>query len=157
VDGPPSPTRAVMDTGTLAWIPAVLRASQLPLPAEFVIGGYTPSAKNFDAMVIGYYKADKLIYSARVRNGFTPSSRVKLFEKIKPLEIDKCPFANLPEQKSGRWGAGLTAAKMKDCGWIKPVLVGQFEFLEWSGDHLRHPHFVAFRDDKKPKQVVKED
>ena len=36
---------------------------------------------------------------------------------------------NLPEAKSGRWGAGLTAAKMKDCQWLKPVLVAQIEFL----------------------------
>ena len=107
-------------------------------------------------MVIGYYEARRLIYSARVRNGFTPASRVALFEKIKSLEIDKCPFANLPELKSGRWGAGLTAAKMKDCRWLKPVLVGQFNFLEWSGAHLRHPHFVAFRDDKQAKDVMKE-
>jgi len=51
------------------------------------------------------------------------------------LEIKECPFANLPEAKSGRWGAGLTAAKMADCRWIKPTLVGQFEFLEWTADN----------------------
>ena len=49
------------------------------------------------------------------------------------------PFANLPEAKSGRWGAGLTAAKMKDCRWLKPVLVGQFEFLEWTGENPSAP------------------
>ncbi len=106
------------------------RKMRINLGQEFVIGGYTPSAKNFDAVVIGYYKAGKLIYSARVRNGFTPASRVTLFERLKPLEVDACPFANLPEQNSGRWGAGLTAAKMKDCRWLAPVLVGQFDFLE---------------------------
>jgi hypothetical protein len=37
-------------------------------------------------------------------------------------------FVNLPEAKSGRWEAGLTAAKMKECRWLKPKLVGQFEF-----------------------------
>jgi hypothetical protein len=68
--------------------------------------GYTPSAKNFDALVIGYYDDTKLIYAARTRNGFTPTSRAELFKKIKPLEIEQCPFANLPEQHSGRWGAG---------------------------------------------------
>jgi ATP-dependent DNA ligase len=68
------------------------RKMRVNLGQEFVIGGYTPSAKNFDAMVIGYYEAGKLIYSARVRNGFTPASRVKLFEKIKPLETDTCPI-----------------------------------------------------------------
>jgi len=123
---------------------------------EFVIGGYTPSAKNFDAMVIGFYEGRKLLYSARVRNGFTPVTREKLFKVLKPYETEKCPFANLPELKSGRWGAGLTAVKMKDCRWLEPSLVAQFEFLEWSGNHLRHPHFVAMREDKNPRKVVKE-
>jgi DNA ligase D-like protein (predicted ligase) len=126
------------------------------LGQEFVIGGYTLRAHNFDAMVIGYYEGRKLIYSARVRNGFTPETRVKLFKLLKPYETDKCPFANLPELKAGRWGAGLTAAKMKDCQWLDPALVAQFGFLEWSGNHLRHPHFVAMRDDKDPRKVVKE-
>jgi ATP-dependent DNA ligase len=73
------------------------------------------------------------------------------------LEIKECPFANLPEAKSGRWGAGLTAAKMADCRWIKPTLVGQFEFLEWTADnHLRHAKFIALREDKKPQDVMQE-
>ena len=124
---------------------------------EFIIAGYTPSSKNFDALVIGYYDGGKLIYAARTRNGLTPSSRMELFKKIKPLEIEECPFANLPEKKAGRWGAGLTAAKMSECRWLKPVLVGQFEFVEWTSDnHLRHSRFIALRDDKKPKSVVRE-
>ena len=45
---------------------------------EFVIGGYTASAKNFDALIFGYYKDTQLIYAARTRNGFTPASREKL-------------------------------------------------------------------------------
>ena len=53
--------------------------------------------------------------------------------------------------------AGLTAAKMKDCRWLKPVLVAQIEFLEWTGDnHLRHTKFVALRDDKPAAQVRRE-
>jgi bifunctional non-homologous end joining protein LigD len=124
---------------------------------ELVIAGYTPSPKNFDALVIGYYDGPKLIYAARTRNGFTPSSRAALFKKLKPLEIAECPFANLPEKKAGRWGAGLTAAKMTECRWLKPHLVGQFEFVEWTGDaHLRHSRFVALRDDKKAKDVKRE-
>jgi bifunctional non-homologous end joining protein LigD len=71
---------------------------------EFVIGGYTPSDRNFDAMIFGYYKDGKLQYVARTRNGFTPSSREQLFNKLKPLEVKECPFANLPEARSGRWG-----------------------------------------------------
>jgi ATP-dependent DNA ligase len=125
---------------------------------ELVIAGYTPSAKNFDALVVGYYDDDgKLIYAARTRNGFTPASRVELFKKLRPLEIDECPFANLPEKKAGRCRAGLTAAKMLECRWLKPVLVGQFEFVEWTDvHHLRHTKFVALRDDKKAGDVRRE-
>ena len=124
---------------------------------ELVIAGYTPSPKNFDALVIGYYQAEKLIYAARTRSGFTPASRADLFKKLKPLEIKECPFANLPEKKAGRWGAGLTAAKMAECRWLKPVLVGQFEFVEWTGEnHLRHTKFIALREDKKARDVKRE-
>jgi bifunctional non-homologous end joining protein LigD len=124
---------------------------------EFVIAGYTPSLKNFDALVIGYYEGAKLIYAARTRNGFTPASRAELFKKIKPLEIEECPFWNLPEKKAGRWGAGLTAAKMLECRWLKPQLVGQFEFVEWTSDrHLRHSKFMGLREDRKAKDVGRE-
>ncbi len=85
---------------------------------EFVIAEYTPSAKNFDALVIGYYQGAKLLYAAGTRNGFTTASRAELFKQIKSLEIQECPFANLPEKKSGRWDAGLTVAKMAKCRWL---------------------------------------
>jgi bifunctional non-homologous end joining protein LigD len=124
---------------------------------EFVIAGYTPSPKNFDSVVIGYYEGSKLMYAARTRNGFTPASRAELFKKLKPLEISGCPFANLPEKKAGRWGVGLTATKMAECRWLKPQLIGQFEFVEWTEDaHLRHSRFIALRDDKKAKDVKRE-
>jgi bifunctional non-homologous end joining protein LigD len=124
---------------------------------ELVIAGYTPSAKNFDALVIGFYEDGKLMYAARTRNGFTPASRAELFKKIKPLEIRECPFTNLPEKTAGRWGAGLTAAKMAECRWLRPQLVGQFEFVEWTDvHHLRHTKFVALRDDKSAKNVRRE-
>ena len=118
---------------------------------EFVIGGYTPSAKNLDTIVFGYYDGGNLMYAGRTRNGFTPSSRDQLFKRLKPLAVDQCPcpFANLPEARSGRWGEGLTAEKMKECRWVTPVLVGQFEFLEWTPDgHLRHARFMGLRGDK---------
>jgi ATP-dependent DNA ligase len=91
------------------------------------------------------------------RNGFTPVTRAQLFKKFTGLEISECPFANLPEAKSGRWGQGLTKAKMAECQWLKPLLVGQFEFLEWAADnHLRHSKFVGLREDKNAKDVVRE-
>ena len=124
---------------------------------EFVIGGYTVGTNTFDALVFGYYEGDRLIYAARTRNGFTPIVRAQLFKKFRDLEVKECPFVNLPEAKSGRWGAGLTAAKMKECRWIKPVLVAQIEFLEWTGEHhLRHTKFIALREDKRAREVSRE-
>jgi DNA ligase D-like protein (predicted ligase) len=124
---------------------------------EFVIAGYTLGTKTFDAAIIGYYEGDRLIYAARTRNGFTPATRNQLFKTFARLEISECPFANLPEARSGRWGQGLTRAKMAECRWLKPVLVGQFEFVEWTPDnHLRHSRFVALREDKPAKDVRRE-
>jgi bifunctional non-homologous end joining protein LigD len=124
---------------------------------EFVIAGYTPAARNFDSIIFGYYDGPKLVYVARTRNGFTPSSREQLFKQFKGLEIDTCPFANLPEAHSGRWGEGLTATKMADCCWLKPALVGLFEFLEWTPDnHLRHSRFMRLREGRMPTDVHRE-
>ena len=124
---------------------------------EFVIGGYTRGTKTFDALIFGYYDGEKLMYVARTRNGFTPVARAQLFRKFKGLEVAACPFANLPEARSGRWGQGLTKAKMAECQWLKPMLVGQFEFLEWTADnHLRHSKFIGLREDKQAKDVVRE-
>ena len=67
------------------------------------------------------------------------------------------PFVNLPEKKAGRWGAGLTAAKMEECRWLRPQLVGQFEFVEWTEDaHLRHSRFIRLREDEKARDVHRE-
>jgi bifunctional non-homologous end joining protein LigD len=121
---------------------------------EFVIAGYTVGGKDFDAVIFGYYQGDRLIYVARTRNGFTPALRAQLYRRFRGLEIDACPFANLPEARSGRWGQGLTAEKMTECRWLRPELVGQFEFLEWTPDnHLRHARFVGLRDDKPAENV----
>ena len=79
---------------------------------EFVIGGYTPSGRSFDAFMFGYYESGKLIYAARTWNGFTPRVRQGVFAHLKELKTTVCPFANLPEESTGRWGQGLTAAKM---------------------------------------------
>ena len=124
---------------------------------EFVIGGYTTGGKTFDALVFGYYEGKELLYAARTRNGFTPKLREELLKKFHAIETTDCPFTNLPEPKGGRWGAGLTAAKMAGCRWLKPILVGQFEFVEWTPDnHLRHSRFIGLRDDKVPQSVVRE-
>ena len=124
---------------------------------EFVIGGYTPGGIGFDAIIVGFYRGKDLIFAARVRAGFVPATRRQLFAKIKGLKITKCPFANLPETAPGRWGQGLTADKMKQCVWVKPEVVVRIDFAEWTGsDKLRHTKYVAIRDDKNPRKVVRE-
>jgi bifunctional non-homologous end joining protein LigD len=137
---------------TGAWMKMRINRGQ-----ELVIGGYTIGTRAFDALIIGYYDGDRLMYASRTRNGFTPALRQQLFRKFRALEIADCPFANLPEARSGRWGVGLTKEKMADCRWLKPVLVGQFEFVEWTGDnHLRHTKFVGLREDKLARDVKRE-
>jgi DNA ligase D-like protein (predicted ligase) len=128
-----------------AWAKMRVNRSQ-----EFVIGGYTVGGRHFDALIFSYWEGGRLIYAARTRSGFTPAVREQMQQRFRGLEIPKCPFANLPEARTGRWGEGLTAAKMKDCRWLKPVLVGQFEFVEWTPDkHLRHSRFVGLRAAEK--------
>jgi bifunctional non-homologous end joining protein LigD len=123
----------------------------------FVIGGYTVGGTTFDSLIFGYYEGKNLIYAARTRNGFTPALRADLMNKIRPLETPACPFSNLPEARAGRWSARLTAAKMADCRWPKPVLIGQFEYVEWTPDnHLRHSKFMGLREDRKLRDILRE-
>jgi ATP dependent DNA ligase C terminal region len=102
-------------------------------------------------------KATNSFMSLETRNGFTPASHEKLFQRFRQLKTADCPFANLPESKGGRWGQGRTGAKMKECRWLKPRLVGQFELAEWTPENqLRHSRFVELREDKDPHEVRKE-
>ena len=108
-------------------------------------------------VICGYYEGDKLFYVARTRNGFTPASREALFKLFRGLETAQCPFANLPEAKGSRWGEGLTAEKFRECRWLTPELVGQFEYLEWTPDrHLRHSRFLRLREDKQAREIGRE-
>jgi ATP-dependent DNA ligase len=126
---------------TGAWVKYRVNRGQ-----EFVIGGYTPG-NPFDALIVGYYEDDRLLYAAKVRNGFVPKVRREVASRFKGLEIDTCPFANLPERKRTQWA--LTKEEMKNCVWLKPELVAQIEFTEWTPDgHLRHSKLVGLRDDK---------
>jgi DNA ligase D-like protein (predicted ligase) len=134
-----------------AWVKMRINKAQ-----EFVIGGFIPGPHGVDSIIVGYRGKD-LVYVARVRNGFVPATRRMVYEKLKPLITDKCPFVNLPETGRARWGEILDAEKMKKCVWVRPKLVAVIEFLEWTeGDRLRHSKFVALRDDKNPRDVVKE-
>lgn len=135
-----------------AWIKYRVNAGQ-----ELVIGGYIPAGLGVDSIIVGFYRDKKLIYVARVRNGFVPATRRMMFQKLKPLIQTDCPFVNLPETHKGRWGEGLTADEMRKCVWVQPRLVAQIEFLEWTGsDHLRHSKFAGLREDKDPESVARE-
>lgn len=135
-----------------AWAKHRLNSGQ-----ELVIGGYVPGAHGVESIIVGYYKETELIYVARVRNGFVPLTRRQVFALLQPLTVADCRFVNLPEREKGRWGIGLTAADMKKCVWVRPEVVAQIEFLEWTdGDHLRHSKFVALREDKDARSVIKE-
>jgi bifunctional non-homologous end joining protein LigD len=124
---------------------------------EFVIGGFTPGLHGLDSIIVGYYRGKDLVYVARTRNGFVPATRRRVYEKLKPLVIDECPFVNLPETGRARWGEILDTEKMKKCVWVQPKLVAVVEFLEWTeGDRLRHSKFVALRDDKNASDVRRE-
>ena len=124
---------------------------------ELVIGGYKPGTNGFDYLLVGYYEGQKLIFIAKIRNGFTPALRRDVAKQFDRLQISQCPFANLPEPASARRGEAITADVMKNIKWLRPKLVAQIEFTEWTkGNHLRHSKFVALRDDKEPRAVVKE-
>jgi DNA ligase D-like protein (predicted ligase) len=135
-----------------AWIKHRMNRGQ-----ELVIGGYMPGSQGLDSIILGYYRGDHLIYVGRTRNGFVPASRRRVLDKLRPLVTPECPFVNLPETGRSRWGEPLDEKKMKKCIWVRPELVAQVEFLEWTeSDHLRHSKFVGLRDDKDARSVVKE-
>ncbi len=124
---------------------------------EFVIGGYKPENKNFQSIVVGYYEDKTLRFAARVRAGFTAAQRVALFEVLRPLKVEKCPFGDLPTGKTGHWGEGVTEEDMNVLKWVKPVLVAEVAFTEWTRDgHLRHSAFVGIRNDKSARDVRRE-
>lgn len=124
---------------------------------EFVIGGYKPENTNFQSIVVGYYETKRLCFAARVRAGFTAAQRAALFEVLRPLTVGTCPFADLPTGRTGHWGEGVTAEDMKVLKWVKPALVAEIAFTEWTLDgHLRHSTFVGIRSDKSARDVRRE-
>jgi DNA ligase D-like protein (predicted ligase) len=131
------------------------RKHRIRLGQEFVIGGFIPNHQGIDSLVVGFYRGNQLLCAAHVRSGFTLTTRLELFNQLKHLRTSKCPFVNLPEMANGR--SGLTAARMKECVWLKPETVAQVEFLGWDdADHLRQTKFATLRDDKDPWKVVRE-
>lgn len=114
---------------------------------EFVIGGYTDpqhSRSYFGALLVGYFDDGKFMYAGKVGTGFSEETLAMLAKKMKPLEIQKCPFSNYDESTRG-------------VHWIKPKLVADFKFANWTNaGRLRVPRYKGLRTDKAAKDVVKE-
>ena len=114
---------------------------------ELVIGGYTDPQglrKHFGALLVGYYDNNELKYAGKVGTGYSQEVITTLGKKLQKLEIKKCSFSNYDGSTKG-------------VHWVKPILVAEFEFAQWTkGGKLRVGRYKGLRMDKKAKEVVKE-
>src|ERR1700730_10131876 len=140
---------------TGAWVKIKLHKEQ-----EFVIGGYVESAgsrKHFGALLVGFYEGKNLKFAGRVGTGFSEKLLRSLFDDLEKIRVESCPSSNLPAPGRDRWDQGLTAAEMKRCRWVRPSMVCQVKFTEWTrDDRLRHPVFRGLSKSKSPTNVVRE-
>ena len=95
-------------------------------------------------MLVGYYDRGELHYAGKVGTGYSERTLKELLAEMKPLEQADSPFVGKPPLR-------------KNVHWLKPKLVAQVGFAEWTTDgRLRHPRFIGLRRDKKAKDVVRE-
>jgi bifunctional non-homologous end joining protein LigD len=112
---------------------------------EFVIGGYTPGEReHFGSLALGYYEGGKLHYAGNVGTGFNTRQHADLWKLLDPLKTTKMPFAK--EDKF-----------LKGTAWVKPELVAQIKFANWTNDkRLRAPVYLGLRNDKSSSEVSRE-
>ncbi len=112
---------------------------------EVVIGGYTQprnSRAYFGALVVGLYKDGELLYVAHTGGGFNQKTLEHIYKLMQSLKTNACPFAEPPK----------TNERVQ---WVKPRLVAQVKFSEWTADgRMRHPVFLGLRHDKKPEECT---
>ena len=117
------------------------------LEQEFVIGGYTDPAgsrTDFGALLVGYNEDGRLRYAGKVGTGYNSKTLRELGAKLRKIETDKPPFVDVKPIPRGTL-------------WTKPRLVAQIGFAEWTTDgRLRQPRYLGLRDDKRPREVVRE-
>jgi len=110
---------------------------------ELIIGGFTKpegSRRYFGALLLGAYEGGKLRYVGKVGTGFNENTLASLHQKFKPLVESEPAFVDPPREK------GIT--------YLKPRLVAQISFQEWTADRkLRQPVYLGLRDDKRPEEV----
>ena len=114
---------------------------------ELVIGGFTApkgSRTDFGALLVGYYADGDLRYAGKVGTGFGRRTLADLGRRMRELEQDAPPFVDVhPIPRGTRW--------------VRPELVAQIAFSEWTRDgRLRHPRYLGLRDDKPSRDVVRE-
>ncbi len=112
---------------------------------EFVIAGFTAGEREyFGALVLGVHEGGKLRHAGQVGTGFDHRLMKAIFERLEPLVTKTCPLTPKPKI------AGVT--------WVRPEVVCQVRFLEWTHDNvLRAPVFVGLRDDKAADEVQREE
>src|SRR4029079_19091589 len=99
----------------------------------------------------------RLYCAGKVRAGLTPHLRAMLYQRLTPLHAAACPFVNLPNSRTSRWGSGITAEQMDEMKWLRPKLVAQIRFVEWTAEgSLRHAAYLGIRDDKTAREVRRE-
>ena len=127
--------------------------------ASFVIGGYTQPAgerKHMGALLIGVNENGKLRFAGRVGTGFSEKLLKTLSLELNKIAVKSCPFFNLPATGRGL-DPGLTLGEMKRCIWVKPSMVCEVKFTEWTrDDRLRQSVFLGIREDKSASEVVRE-
>lgn len=110
---------------------------------EFVIVGYTDSGagRSFRSLLLGYFDGDELRFAGKVGTGFNADSLADIRKKLDAVKVIPKPFKKLPP------GVGKGT-------WVEPVLVCEVEFTEWTDEgRLRHPSFQGLREDKKARDV----
>jgi bifunctional non-homologous end joining protein LigD len=121
---------------------------------ELVVGGFTEptgSRVGLGALVVGYYQGDDLVYAGKVGTGFSQATLRELRRRLDALETPDPPFRDHDVGRAAR-GPGGAAVH-----WVRPELVAEVGFTEWTTDgRLRHPRYVGLRDDKRARDVVRE-
>ena len=118
---------------------------------EVVIGGWAPGKGNrserIGALLLGIPSNDGLTYVGKVGTGFDRAALEYLAKLLAPLEHSTSPF-----------NADLSAAEALNAVWVRPEIVGEVEFTEWTAGEskLRHPTWRGLRPEKQPSDVVRE-
>ena len=122
--------------------------SKCVLQQEFVVGGFTPlstGGHGIGALLLGYYKDGDLIYAGRTGTGFNQKTHKLLRDRLDSLRQTGTPFRSVP------------AEAKKEAVWVKPAMVVEVRFANWTSDNLvRQAAFLGLREDKEPKEVVRE-